>query len=67
ETYQYHLIPHYCLSLANKFNMFYHKLPVLKAENDALRSARLNLIKAVAQSLKIGLTDLLGIDIPPKM
>jgi len=67
ETYQYHLIPHYCLSLANKFNMFYHKLPVLKAENDALRSARLNLIKAVAQSLKIGLTDLLGIDIPAKM
>ncbi len=67
ETYQYHLIPHYCLTLANKFNVFYHKLPVLKAENDALRAARLNLIKAVAQTLKIGLKDLIGIDIPVKM
>ncbi|WEU40034.1 MAG: arginine--tRNA ligase [Candidatus Odinarchaeum yellowstonii] len=67
ETYQYHLIPHYCLSLANKFNIFYHKLPVLKAEDEALRAARLNLIKAVAQTLKIGLKDLIGIDIPVKM
>lgn len=67
ETYQYHLIPHYCLSLANKFNIFYHKLPVLKAENEALKAARLNLIKAVAQTLKIGLIELIGIDIPVKM
>ncbi|MHA1409093.1 MAG: arginine--tRNA ligase [Candidatus Odinarchaeia archaeon] len=66
-NYQYHLIPQYALQLSNKFNVFYHKLPVLKAKNRELRNARIQLIKNVKNVLKICLSDILGIDIPEKM
>ena len=55
----------YLYQLASQANAFYHAEPVLKAE-PALRSARLHLVAAVAQTLKTGLA-LLGIPVLERM
>ncbi|MFX1597936.1 MAG: arginine--tRNA ligase [Promethearchaeota archaeon] len=67
RTYQPHIIAHYVLELANGFNEFYHKLPVIYAENEKLVNARLKLVECVGQVVKNCLQNLLGIDIPEKM
>lgn len=55
-----------CLfDLAQKFNLFYQKHPILKAE-DRKREFRLGLTQAVGQVIKNGLF-LLGINAPEKM
>ncbi len=51
----------YLLKIAQTFNEFYHRHPVLKAESD-LKNARLVLISSVAEVIKKGLS-LLGIDV----
>jgi arginyl-tRNA synthetase len=51
---------------AQLFNKFYQKHPVLKAENEELKNARLALIQAVQIVLKAGL-NLLGIETLEKM
>jgi arginyl-tRNA synthetase len=58
-------LAHYLLSLAQKFNEFYHHSPVLKAE-PKIKEARLVLIQAVATTLKKGLA-LLGIEVLEEM
>jgi len=65
KNYKIHLLCRYLLDLAQLFNEFYHKYPVLKAEQ-GLREARLMLIKAIKQVLKNGL-GLLGIDVLEEM
>jgi len=55
QNYSPHIIVHYLISLAGRFNSFYHKLPVLRAENKGLVNARLALVQAVAQVIKNGL------------
>ena len=60
-----HLIASFIYSLAQKFNEYYHKHQVLKAE-EKVKDARLLLISAVRQVLKNGL-NLLGIDVLEKM
>jgi len=65
EEYNPNIIADYLYQLANRFNLFYEKNPVLKTEKK-LRQARLNLIFAVAIVLKNGL-ELLGIKAPEKM
>lgn len=50
----------YAYSLATAFNLFYEKVPVLKEQDDATRSARLSLVKAFGITLKNAL-DVLGI------
>lgn len=52
--------------LAKAFNQFYHAYPVLKAEDEKTKHARLVLIQSVAIALKKGLT-LLGIETLEKM
>ncbi len=61
-----HTIAQYLLQLARKFNEFYHKHPVMTAENHSIRDARLLLVAAVRQVIKNGLF-LLGIDVPEEM
>jgi arginyl-tRNA synthetase len=61
-----HLICNYLYDLSQKFNQFYNNCPVLNAENDNDKSARLMLTEATAQVLKNGLT-LLGIETVEKM
>mgnify|MGYP001597132107 CR=1 FL=1 len=60
-----HLIANYIYSLAQKFNEYYHKHQVLKAE-EKVKDARLLLISAARQVLKNGL-NLLGIDVLERM
>ncbi|MHA1129575.1 MAG: DALR anticodon-binding domain-containing protein, partial [Candidatus Helarchaeota archaeon] len=66
-TYSIHNIANYALEIANKFNEFYHQIPVLKAETAELRASRLQLVQAVNILLKILLVDLLGIQVPERM
>ena len=56
----------YALELARQFTTFYHECPVLIAESEALRLARLQLCQAVLQTLRNALY-LLGIDVPEQM
>ena len=67
RSYQPHIIVHYVLNLSNTFNEFYHKLPVIYAENRRIVDARLKLVEGVGQVIKNCLQNLLGIDIPEKM
>lgn len=51
---------------ASAFNQFYHACPVLSAETDNLKKARLALVKSAAVVIKRGL-NLLGIDVLENM
>ncbi|MDD3648372.1 MAG: arginine--tRNA ligase [Candidatus Dojkabacteria bacterium] len=59
------IIAGYLFDLAQKFNLFYKKHPVLKAD-EGMKQTRLAITRAVAQVLKNGLF-LLGIDTLEKM
>lgn len=65
ENYSPNLICSYLFGLAQKFNLFYQKHPILKSE-DEKRELRLGLTQAVGQVIKNGLF-LLGISAPRKM
>ncbi|TES95324.1 arginine--tRNA ligase [Patescibacteria group bacterium] len=65
-SFEPHRIANYLNDLARKFNLFYNKLPVLKAKNEETKNSRLSLISAVAEVLSIGL-DLLGIETVEEM
>lgn len=60
KNYSPHLIANFLFDLCQKFNLFYEKLPILKAE-DQRRDFRLSLTEATSQLLKTGL-NLLGIE-----
>ena len=66
KEYNPNVIADYLFQLASDFNLFYQKLPVLKAKPDELRQARLGLIFAVSAVLKNGLS-LLGIEVLERM
>ncbi len=65
KEYKPHFIANYCFELAEIFNAFYQKLPVLKAEKN-VRESRLRLVENVKVVLKNGLY-LLGITAPERM
>lgn len=60
------MIAEWTYHLAKEFSRFYDKCPVLTAETDELKAARLALVAATAQGLKNGLA-LLGIRVPERM
>jgi len=61
-----HSVADYANTLADRFNTFYAKLPVIKAKPETLSAARLALVEGVRTVLKNAL-DLLGIEAPEKM
>jgi arginyl-tRNA synthetase len=65
SKYKTQYLTNYLLNVSKKFNEFYHKNPVLRADIKT-RNARLTLIKATSQVIKNGL-NLLGIEILEKM
>ncbi len=65
EELRPHLIANYLHPLAQKFNEYYHKHPILQSEKN-LRDARILLINAVRHVLRNGL-NLLGIDVLERM
>ncbi len=66
DSFEPHRIANYLNDLTRKFNLFYNKLSVLKAENKDIKNSRLALISAVAMVIKIGL-DLMGIETVEEM
>jgi arginyl-tRNA synthetase len=56
----------YLFELASRYNDFFENCPVLKAENDALRTSRLLLCDLTARTIARGL-DLLGIEVVERM
>lgn len=59
-TYEPHIIAHYLRDLSQAFHVYYNSF-VFLIEDDKVRNARLNLIAAIAQVIKNGLS-LLGVD-----
>lgn len=66
EEYRPLVVAAYVYDLATAFHSFYHAVPVLQAENPAVRAARLMLVKAARQVLANGLR-LLAIRAPEMM
>ncbi|MDO8511553.1 MAG: arginine--tRNA ligase [Nanoarchaeota archaeon] len=64
-SYKPHHLAHYLIALAQAFNEFYHKCPVL-SEDKNLTKARLLLVDCVRQVLENGL-NMLGIQAPEEM
>ncbi|NVM31420.1 MAG: arginine--tRNA ligase [Candidatus Helarchaeota archaeon] len=67
ENFAIHQIANYALLIADKFNDFYHQVPVLKAATPELKASRLQLVQAISILLRILLVDLLGIQVPDRM
>ena len=65
EQYAPHYVCTYLYELGQKYNLFYQKHPILKAENN-MKDFRLALTAATANVIKTGL-NLLGIDVVNKM
>jgi arginyl-tRNA synthetase len=59
-------LANYIFHLAKDYNHFYQELPILAAEEIAVRNFRLQLSSFVADVLKKGMK-LLGIDVPERM
>jgi arginyl-tRNA synthetase len=66
QNFAPNLICNYIYDLAQKYNFFYNKWPILKAQPKALAEFRLALTTAVGQILQNGLR-LLGIETPERM
>ncbi|HTW06690.1 MAG TPA: arginine--tRNA ligase [Acidimicrobiales bacterium] len=65
-SYSPHKLCTYLFDLAGTFTTFYEHCPVLRAETEELRDARLALCALTAAELRMGL-DLLGIAAPERM
>jgi arginyl-tRNA synthetase len=66
DIYSPNLICNFLLELCQEFNLFYEKIPVLKAKTKDLKIARLALIEGISQVIKNGL-NLLGIEVLEKI
>jgi arginyl-tRNA synthetase len=60
------IISRYLVDLAQAFNRFYHECPILKAESNEIRAARLLLVQAVKITLRNGLK-LIGLEAPEQI
>jgi arginyl-tRNA synthetase len=60
------LVTRYLVDVAQSFNRFYRDCPILKVENEALRSARLAVVQCTRLVLANGLR-LIGIETPERM
>lgn len=66
KSYEVHKLPHYAISLADKFHSFYNDCQVIDEENSELTRARLELVKAV--KIVLGETlRLIGVSRPERM
>jgi arginyl-tRNA synthetase len=65
-TFYPHVLANELYRLAQAFQAFYREVPVLKAESEPLREARLALVDAAGRVLRTGL-GLLGIECPEQM
>ena len=61
-----HLLPDYAYKLASQFTEFYHKSPVLGAEEEDVKESRIAVVRATRQTLRNCLA-LLGVEAPERM
>jgi arginyl-tRNA synthetase len=66
QEYRPLIMATYAYDLANAFHSFYHAVPVIQSENEAVRAARLRLVAAARQTLANALR-LLDIQAPDVM
>jgi len=66
QDYKPLIMANYAYDLAKTFHSFYHEVPVLQAESEAVKNARLRLVAAVRQTLANALR-LLDIQAPEVM
>ena len=66
ESYSPARIANYTYDLVKGYNQFYHECSVLREEDEALRSMRLQLSKTVAETIHSAM-GLLGIELPERM
>lgn len=64
--YHPHVVANYLFHLAQQFHVFYHNVPVQKAEDEHLRASRMSIVQGAAQVMRTGL-GLLGIGVPERM
>ena len=60
------VMANYAYDLAKEFNQYYHETQILKESDEAVRAARLALIKCVSEVLAATMA-LLGIELPERM
>ena len=65
-NYKPSVLAKYIISLAQKFNEFYQKAPVMKEKDVSLSSARVELVRKTKDTIKISL-GLLGLESPEEM
>lgn len=66
DTLELSLVARQALELAQKFNAFYHKRPILQEEDAGRRTARLAATRVFERGLA-AMTDLLGLSLPERM
>ncbi len=66
EAHSPALVANYAYNLAKEFNQYYHDVTILKEEDGAVRSFRLQLISTIAAVL-VKAMDILGIQLPERM
>jgi arginyl-tRNA synthetase len=66
EAYSPAIVANYVYDLAKEFNQFYHESSIVYEEDEAKRSIRLALARAVGQTIKQSMW-LMGIDVPERM
>jgi arginyl-tRNA synthetase len=66
ESLELSVITHDLLALAQKFNSFYHRFPILNEKDDAERQRRAVCAEIFRRTM-VGALDLLGISIPARM
>jgi arginyl-tRNA synthetase len=66
RSLEFSALAKYAFSLAQAFNAFYHRSPILNEERDDVRRWRAGAIIYLRQQLTRAL-DLMGVDVPPRM
>lgn len=66
KDYRPNFLSAYLYEVANRYSSFFENCPVLRAENEAIRTSRLMLCDLTAQTIRLGL-ELLGIQVVEKM
>jgi arginyl-tRNA synthetase len=66
RSLEFSVLAKYAFGLAQAFNAFYHRAPILNEERDEVRRWRAGSIIYLRQQLTRAL-DLMGVDVPPRM
>ena len=66
RSLEFSVLAKYAFSLAQAFNAFYHRSPILNEERDDVRRWRAGAVIYVRDQLRRAL-DLMGVEVPPRM